>query len=60
LRRCLRRTRRRRHRSDGRERLEGYLHLDVGLLRNPLIGMSILTPLITAALAAFIPQLGAT
>jgi hypothetical protein len=42
-----------------RERLEKLLHLDVPLLRNPLTALSIFVPLITAALAAFIPQLGA-
>jgi hypothetical protein len=41
-----------------RERLEKLLHLDVPLLRNPLTALSIFVPLITAALAAFIPQLG--
>ena len=41
-----------------RGRLEKLLHLDVSLLRNPLTALSIFTPLITAALAAFIPQLG--
>jgi hypothetical protein len=41
-----------------RARLEKLLHLDVPLLRNPLTALGILTPLITAALAAFIPQLG--
>jgi hypothetical protein len=42
-----------------RARLEKLLHLDVPLLRNPLTALSVFTPLITAALAAFIPQLGA-
>jgi hypothetical protein len=42
-----------------RERLEKLLHLDVPLLRNPLTALSIFVSLITAALAAFIPQLGA-
>jgi hypothetical protein len=41
-----------------RARLEKLLHLDVPLLRNPLTALSIFVPLITAALAAFIPQLG--
>jgi len=42
----------------GRARLEKLLHLDVPLLRNPLTALSVFVPLITAALAAFIPQLG--
>jgi hypothetical protein len=41
-----------------RARLEKLLHLDVPLLRNPLTALSIFVPLITAALAAFVPQLG--
>jgi hypothetical protein len=41
-----------------RARLGKLLHLDVPLLRNPLTALSVLTPLVTAALAAFIPQLG--
>lgn len=41
-----------------RARLEKLLHLDVPLLRNPLTALSIFVPLVTAALAAFIPQLG--
>ncbi len=41
-----------------RARLERLLHLDVPLLRNPLTALSIFVPLITAALAAFVPQLG--
>jgi hypothetical protein len=40
-----------------RTRLEKLLHLDVPLVRNPLTALSIFAPLITAALAAFIPQL---
>lgn len=40
-----------------RTRLEHLLHLDVSVLRNPLTALSIFTPLITAVLAAFIPQL---
>lgn len=39
-------------------RLEKLLHLDVPLLRNPLTALSVFVPLVTAALAAFIPQLG--
>ncbi len=41
-----------------RAQLEKLLHLDVPLIRNPLTALSIFVPLITAALAAFIPQLG--
>jgi hypothetical protein len=41
-----------------RTRLEALLHLDVSLLRNPLTALTILSPLLTSALAAFIPQLG--
>jgi hypothetical protein len=39
-------------------RLEKLLHLDVPLLRNPLTALSVFVPFVTAALAAFIPQLG--
>ena len=41
-----------------RARLEALLHLDVSLLRNPLIALTILSPLLTGVLAAFIPELG--
>ncbi|TDU88015.1 hypothetical protein EV138_1554 [Kribbella voronezhensis] len=41
-----------------RSRLEALLHLDVSLLRNPLTALTILSPLLTGALAAFIPELG--
>ncbi|QNE21134.1 hypothetical protein F1D05_28505 [Kribbella qitaiheensis] len=40
-----------------RARLEVLLHLNVSLLRNPLTGLAVLSPLLTSALAAFIPQL---
>lgn len=40
-----------------RSRLEKTLHLDIGLLKNPLTAFTVLTPLVTSALAAFIPQL---
>ena len=33
------------------------LHLDVGLLRNPLTLLSIFTPLLTATASAFLPNL---
>lgn len=41
-----------------RSRLETLLHLDIGLIASPLTAFSVLTPLVTAALAAFVPQLG--
>jgi hypothetical protein len=41
-----------------RARLETLLHLDVSLLRNPLTVLTILSPLLTSALAAFLPQIG--
>lgn len=43
-----------------RSRLEKLLHLDVPLLRNPLTALSVFLPLVTATLAAFVPQLGAS
>lgn len=42
----------------GRTELESKLNLDVALIRNPLAVLSILTPLLTAALAAFLPEIG--
>lgn len=41
-----------------RARLEALLHLDVSLLRNPLTALTVLSPLLTSSLAAFIPQVG--
>lgn len=41
-----------------RTRLEKCLHLDISVLGNPLAAVSVLTPLITAAIAAFVPALG--
>jgi len=41
-----------------RGNLESMLNLDVSFLRNPLAVLSILTPLVTATLAAFLPELG--
>ncbi len=41
-----------------RDRLEAFLHVNVGILRNPLTAFSLLTPVITAALAMVIPELG--
>jgi hypothetical protein len=43
---------------EARHRMETLLHLDVPLLRNPLTALTVLTPLLTSALAAFLPQLG--
>ena len=40
-----------------RSRLEAVLHLDVGILRNPLTAFALFTPLITSVLAGFIPEL---
>jgi hypothetical protein len=40
-----------------RARMEALLHLDVSLLRNPLTALTILSPLLTSALTAFIPQI---
>lgn len=45
---------------EGRKALEAVLHLDMGLLRNPLTVFSVFAPLITSLLAAFIPELGQT
>lgn len=42
---------------DDRRRLETLLHLNVPLLRNPLAALSVFAPLVTSALAVFIPQL---
>ncbi len=41
-----------------RESLESMLNLSSGILRNPLTVLTVATPLVTAALAAFIPELG--
>ncbi|MEJ1110876.1 MULTISPECIES: hypothetical protein [unclassified Kribbella] len=41
-----------------RTRLEALLHLDVSLLRNPLTAFTILSPLLTSALGAFVPLVG--
>jgi hypothetical protein len=41
-----------------RSRLEALMHLDVSLLRNPLTALTVLSPLLSAAFAAFIPQIG--
>jgi len=38
-----------------RDRLEGLLNLDTPILRNPLTVISVLTPLATSLLAAFLP-----
>ena len=41
-----------------RDRRAGLLNLDTPILRNPLTVLSVLTPLATSLLAAFLPQLG--
>jgi hypothetical protein len=41
----------------GRERLHKLLHLNEGILRSPLLLLSVLTPLITSVLAVFLPEL---
>jgi hypothetical protein len=38
-----------------RGRLEKVLHLDVPVLRNPLVGLTVLAPLLTALIAAYLP-----
>ncbi|GAA1662605.1 hypothetical protein GCM10009745_00170 [Kribbella yunnanensis] len=40
-----------------RKRIEHLLHLDIGVLRNPLTIFSVLAPLAVSAIAAFLPQL---
>lgn len=42
---------------EGLDALEGLLHLDVGVLRSPVTSLAVFTPLITAALAAYVPAL---
>jgi hypothetical protein len=41
-----------------RDTLEEMLNLSSGILRNPLTVLTIATPLVTAALAAFVPEIG--
>ena len=41
-----------------RDSLEGMLNLSSGSLRNPLTVLTIATPLVTAALTAFVPEIG--
>lgn len=41
-----------------RSRLQKTLHLDTGIIANPLTALTVFTPLVTSLLAAFIPQLG--
>jgi hypothetical protein len=43
---------------DAIEWLESLLHLDVGVLKSPITALTVFTPLVTAALAGFVPQLG--
>jgi len=42
---------------EGLDRAETLLHLDVGVLRSPITALTVFTPLVTAALAAFLPDL---
>jgi thioredoxin reductase (NADPH) len=42
---------------EGRERMQKLLHLNEGILRSPLILLSVLTPLATSVLAVFLPEL---
>jgi hypothetical protein len=44
--------------AEARVRLESLLGLDVTLIRNPLTLLTVLTPLVTSLLAAFLPELG--
>jgi hypothetical protein len=41
-----------------RQSLESMLNLSSGILRNPLTVLTVATPLVTAALAAFVPEIG--
>ena len=43
--------------SEDQVRLEKLLHLDIPFLRNPITLLSVLLPLVTSLLAAFLPQL---
>jgi hypothetical protein len=40
-----------------RDRLEALLHLNVSFLRSPITALAVFTPLVTAALAAYLPGL---
>jgi hypothetical protein len=42
---------------DAVDRVETLLHLDIGFLRSPITALAVFTPLITAALAAYLPDL---
>jgi hypothetical protein len=42
---------------EGLDRAEALLHLDVGVLRSPITALTVFTPLVTAALAAYLPDL---
>jgi hypothetical protein len=42
---------------DAVEWQETLLHLDIGVLRSPITALTVFTPLITAALAAYLPDL---
>lgn len=39
--------------------VEELLHLNIGVLRSPITALTVFTPLITAALAAYIPEIAA-
>ncbi|WP_457255985.1 hypothetical protein [Pedococcus sp. P5_B7] len=43
-----------------RDRLEGALNLNIPLRRHPITALSVLAPLVTSALAAFVPELAST
>jgi hypothetical protein len=42
---------------DDLDRMEALLHLDVSLLRSPITALTVFTPLITAVLAGYLPDL---
>jgi hypothetical protein len=42
---------------DATEWQESLLHLDIGVLRSPITALTVFTPLITAALTAYLPDL---
>jgi hypothetical protein len=35
--------------------LQALLHLDVSVLRNPLVGLTVLAPVLSALIAAYVP-----
>jgi hypothetical protein len=42
----------------GRARLESLLNLDIAVVSNPLTVLSVMTPLVTSVVAAFLPEVG--